>query len=231
MTTDPTLRALIDLRDASLQKARIQFGNRLDAIARGDDTATAEVLEILDRWQTRFAELEAEADRDIREMAKDHAIIARMCDVKGVGLILAAKVVAMIDIERANTVSALWRYAGYAVVDGQRERPTKGEKLHYNKRLKTACYLVGTSFLRTGSPYRSVYDDARLYYEANRPEWTKAHQHQAAMRKMIKMFLAHLWLHWRTVENLPTRDLWVMDYGGHAHYRAPEEFGWMPITD
>ena len=34
------LRILVDLRDRVLQKNRIDFGSRLDAIERGDDTAT-----------------------------------------------------------------------------------------------------------------------------------------------------------------------------------------------
>lgn len=229
--TNATLRTLVDLRDRTLQKSRIAFGNRVDAIERGVDVSDGVAVTIIERWQQRFDELEKEADRDIATLAKEEPIIERLVALKGVGYLLAAKLVAMIDIQRSETVSALWRYAGYAVKDGQRERPVKGEKLPYNTRLKTTLYLIGTSFLRTGSPYRNVYDDARVYYEANRPDWTKAHQHQAAMRKMIKTFLAHLWLEWRTMEGLPTRDLWVLEYGGHTTYRTPQEFGWPEAID
>ena len=138
----------------------------------------------------------------------------------------AAKIISMIDIERAPHVSSLWRYAGYAVFDGEREKPTKGEKLHYNKRLKTACYLLGGSFLKSNSPYRKEYDSAREYYDANRPEWTKAHCHQAAMRKMIKLFLQHYWVVARTLEGLPVTMPYVHDKLGHAHYYPPQDYGW-----
>ena len=159
-------------------------------------------------------------------MVKHMPIVQRVTKVKGIGPMLAAKLVSMIDIERADTVSSLWRYGGWAVIDGQRERPTAGEKLHYNSRLKTTCYLIGVSFLKSNSPYRKVYDDARAYYSANRPDWTEGHRHNAAMRKMIKMFLSALWLVWRQLEGLPITYPYAHERLGHQHYNSPEDFGW-----
>lgn len=223
------LRALVDLRDRTLQKSRIGFGNRISAIARGADSADAKTQERLVVWSEKFDELEALASNDIAELVDGVPIVEALCKLRGVGKILAAKLVSMIDIGRADTVSALWRYCGYAVIDGERERPTKGEKLHYNARLKTTCYLVASSFLRAGSPYRQVYDSAKEKYQAGRPDWTKAHIHNAAMRKMIKVFLSHLWLQWRTLESLPVRDLYVEEHLGHEHISTPEDFGWPKV--
>lgn len=220
------LREMVDLRDRTLQKARIQFANRLSALHTGTDVASPETEAIITRWAARFLELEQEADEDIRQLARAYPIIDVMSEVKGIGPLLAAKIVAMIDIKRSNTVSSFWRYAGYGVIDGARERPTKGERMHYNARLKTTLFILAGSFMRSGSPYRSIYDNARAYYDANRPEWTPGHKHAAAQRKMIKVFLAHLWVTWRTMEGLPTRDLYVMDYGGHTTYITPQEMGW-----
>ena len=160
------VRALVDLRDRTLQKSRVAFSNRISAVDSGADKSGSK--ELFERWRTRFDELEKEADKDIAEMVKDIPIVQELTELKGIGPLLAAKLVSMIDIQKADTVSALWRFAGYAVIDGQREKPVKGERLHYNIRLKTTCYLVGVSFLRCGSPYRKVYDDAKAYYEANR---------------------------------------------------------------
>jgi len=220
------LRALIDLRDRTLQKSRVAFGNRLSAVERGADEMGQGSQDLLTRWNDRFQFLEDELDKDIESLVEDVDIIRYAVAVKGIGPILAAKVISMVDIREADTVSALWRYAGYAVIDGQRERPTKGEKLLYNARLKTSCYLVGSSFLKSNSPYRRVYDSAREYYAANRPDWTKGHQHNAAMRKMIKVWLSHLWEVWRKLEGLPVRDLYSQDKLGHNHYMSPQEFGW-----
>jgi hypothetical protein len=217
-------RALVDLRDRQIQKARIQFGNRLTAIENGADESP--YRSYLKKWYSRFDEIEKELDKSIADLSEDFPIIARMTRVKGVGKTLAMKVAVMIDIQRADTISALWRYAGYAVVDGEREKPRKGEKLHYNARLKSTCYLIGSSFLKSNSPYRRIYDEAKVYYQANRPDWTKAHVHNASMRKMIKIWLAHLWMVWREMEGLPVTQPWIADESPHHRIMKPEEFGW-----
>lgn len=220
------VRALVDLRDRTLQKSRIAFGNRISALERGADTADPATQKILAKWHERFEELEKEADKDIALLVGDIEIVKQLTALKGVGRLLAAKLVAMIDIERADTVSALWRYAGYGVVDGARERPQKGEKLHYNIRLKTTLYLIATSFLRASSPYRAIYDSSKANYEANRPDWNKARIHAASMRRMIKVFLAHLWNRWRTLEGLSTRPLYVHEKLGHTSKERAEDYGW-----
>lgn len=222
---DTMLRILVDLREA-MQKQRIAFGNRVGALERAADTGNGESVAAMERWHERFVEVEKRAGDDIRDAVKEYPIYDYLIRVKGVGPMLAAQLIALIDIERANTVSALWRYAGYAVINGQRERPTKGEKLHYNARLKKVCFLLAESFLKSNSPYRAVYDDGRAYYEANRPEWTKARRHMAAMRRMIKQFLAHLWQVWRELERLPTRALYVEERLGHEHVTSPADYGW-----
>jgi hypothetical protein len=223
---DDTLRQLVDLRDRVIQKNRIAFSNRMAAIERGDDVVAEHDEIIIRKWNDTFAELENELDRQIVEKVEDLAIVNLICGVKGVGNMLAAKMISMIDITKADTPSALWRYCGYAVIDGERERPTKGEKLHYNSRLKSTLYVVGGSFLKSNSPYRAIYDSAKEYYQANREDWTKLHIHNASLRKMIKMFLAHLWVVWRTVEGLPVTEPYAKEKLNHTHNYQPCEFGW-----
>lgn len=226
-----TLRTIVDLRQ-TLQKNRIAFGNRRGAIERGVDKASTDGLTILERWEDRFLELEKEADKDIRSLCKHIEIIDYMIEVKGVGPLLSAKVVSMIDIERASTVSALWKYAGYAVnKDGERDRPVKGEKLSYNKRLKTTCYLVGESFIKSNSPYRAIYDNAKEFYTNTKPDWTKLHCHHAAIRKMLKLWLSHLWIIWRELEGLPVTMPYAHEKLGHEHYMKPQEFGWSEVAE
>jgi hypothetical protein len=221
-------RALVDLRDRTIQKTRIQFSNRVSAAERGADNGTYSY--IFQKWLKKFEELEKDLDESISDMADEIPIIERMVKVKGVGKTLAMKIAVMIDIERADTVSSLWKYAGYGVTDGERDRPKTGEKLCYNKRLKSTCYLVASSFLKSNSPYRAIYDAAREQYEnkvdKDGKPWTKAHQHNAAMRKMIKIWLSHLWMVWREMEGLPTNKPWVFNENPHHRYITPEEMGW-----
>jgi len=223
------LRALVDHR-AALQAERIRWGNRLAAATGGEDIASDGELRMAQKWHEIYSRLETDADAEITRIIKDHPLMPQLRQVRGVGPLLAAKMLALIDITRADSVSALWRYAGYGVIDGQRERPTKGEKLHYNIRLKTTLYLVAGSFLKSSSPYRRVYDDAKAFYQANRPEWTKSHIHAASMRKMIKVFLSHLWNRWRALEGLPIRPLYVHEKLGHTTVFTPEEFGWPEVS-
>lgn len=246
------LRPLVDLRDRTIQKSRIAFGNRVSAIEDGRDEVDPVTHDIIVRYLERFEQLEEEINEDIETIAADIPIIQEMVEVKGVGLMLASKIVAMIDIEQAHSVSALWRFAGYGVVPlceecgtylevgveydecpecGGRvvhraERLRKGEPAHFNTRLKTYCHQVGSSFLKSSSPYRSIYDKAREHYDLKRPEWPKNRKHFAAMRKMIKIFLQHLWVRWRSLENLPVSEPYILTDPKHTHYLTPEEFGW-----
>lgn len=226
---DSTLRALVDLRDRQIQKARIQFGNRLSAIERESDNGSSQQRRTVERWLNRFAELEKELDKDIAAAAGEYPIYDYVTTVKGVGPLLAAKLISMIDITIPSTPSALWKYAGYAVEGGERDRLRKGEKAPYNTRLKTTCYLIGTSMLRCNSPYRAVYDAAKERYQATR-DWSKGRVDMAARRKMIKVFLVHLWLVWRELEGLPTRTPYVQEYMGHTHIITPQEMGWPTIS-
>jgi hypothetical protein len=223
---DEIVRVLVDARDRTFQKERIAFSNRLSAIERGADAASEEVTALVQKWLDKFNELEEELDGDIAKLIKDKPIVKEVMRLKGIGPMLSAKLISMIDIEKADTVSALWRYSGYGVINGERERPVAGEKLHYNKRLKTALYLVATSFMRSNSPYRTIYDSAKAYYQANRADWTPMHVHRAATRKMIKVFLAHLYERWRAIEGLEVRRLYVHEKLGHESEFRSADFGW-----
>ena len=223
MNTD--LRSLVDLR-TTLQKNRIAFGQRVQAADRGADALTGDQKNAMQTWEERFKDLEALADEEIKDQVKDIPIVQYMLAVRGVGALLAARFVSMVDISRADTVSALWAYCGYAVREGHRDRPVKGEKLRYNARLKTTCYLIASAFLRSGSPYTAVYYSSKEFYEANRPDWTKAHIHLASMRRMVKVWLSHVWEVWRTLEGLPVRGLYVEERLNHQHIYTPAEFGW-----
>ena len=144
---------------------------------------------------------------------------------------LTRRLIALIDIKRSNSCSSFWRFCGFAVIEGKAEKRRKGEKMHYNARIKTVAWLIGRSLLRKGTAYRPIYDAARVEYEA-RVDWMKGHKHQAAMRKMIKVFLAHLWSTWRRMEGLPAPDLYILnnpDYPGHTHYLKPEDYGWPEV--
>lgn len=224
------LRQLVDTYEQT-QRMRIQLGNRRDALVRGVDEPPVDatfLTEAPQKLYNRLRESEKELVHEMQHYVRQHPAWPWLTQVRGIGPTLGAKVLGLIgDISLAPTASALWRFAGYAVIDGERERLKKGEKSHYNRRLKTACYLIGMSFIKLKSPYRKIYDDAKVYYQGTHPEWTKIHIHRAAMRKMVKVFLAHLWYEWRAAEGMEARNLYVLEYkkaDGHTYYIDSKQF-------
>lgn len=148
---------------------------------------------------------------------------------------LAAQLVAQIDdIAKFDTVSKLWRFAGWAVIDGQIDRCQRGEKSPYNRRLKSTCWLIVDQFIKQNTPYyRELYDDYKAKQRQEHPEKIKVdgkwlyndgHLHNRAIRYTAKRFLAHLWLVWRASDGLPISEPWIAAHGGHTHIDAPP--GW-----
>ena len=57
---------------------------------------------------------------------------------------------------------------------------------------------------------------------------SKGHRHGDAVRVMMKHLIADLWYVWRTVEGLPTNDLYVKEHLGHkSAVINPKERGWI----
>ncbi len=194
---------------------RIMESNR---IAVGCD------VEIHTPYEFAFREIERRAEKDIREQMRAHPIANWIANVKGLAEVSAAQIVSHIDIEKCGTISALWRYAGYGVVDGQRERPVKGQRLPYNRTLKTAVYRAIALQIRLGGPYARVYRDAKHTYLTTRgPDsgvsadrrWTLAHCELAARRKAAKVFLSHMWQVWRAAVGLPVSEPFIARSAGH----------------
>ena len=237
------LRAQIDVYERLYTKTAVAFGNRKYMAEAGRDVPGGAVMQVYDNALIDMAHMKQRAEKDftktLKVLAKDYPVIDALLGIRGIGPRFAAGLFAMNDIStNCDTPSSLWRWCGYGVVDGVAEKRVKGQKLAYNPRLKTLCYLIGESLIKQGdkSPYRRIYDEAKEYYTANRPGWKtekspKGHYHMAAMRKMVKVFLAHLWEYWRESEGLATRKIYCIEKMGHTTPLPREEFGWpKPIS-
>ncbi len=158
--------------------------------------------------------------------------------VKGLGQGgLAAQLIAQVDdIAKFATVSKLWRFSGYAVIDGKADRNKKGEKSKFNRRLKSICWLVGQQFIRQQTAgYVDIYykekDRLRELYpekikENGKLKYNDGHLHNMAQRKMVKIYLQHFWIIWRSYEGLHVSQPYVHDVLGHGSYITPESCGW-----
>lgn len=74
--------------------------------------------------------------------------------VCGIGTILAAGLMSEIDITRATSPSAIWRYAG---LDPTLPPNKRGEKRHYNADLRVLCYKIGESFVKVQNNEKDFY--------------------------------------------------------------------------
>jgi hypothetical protein len=104
--------------------------------------------------------------------------------------------------------------------------------------------VLGGSLLRSGSPYRKYYDEYRHRIETdpnrrkgtlkektaewkagNKTEqiWHPLRIHRAAMRFMVKQFVADFWRRWREIENLPTVPPYSEGVLGHKHHGEAAE--------
>lgn len=144
----------------------------------------------------------------------------------GIGPVIAAGLIAHIDITKVNSAGSIWRFAGLD--------PTlkwgKGEKRPWNASLKTLCWKAGQSFMKFyraeectyGHYYRrrKEYEEARndrgenaaraalILTEKNFGKTTEAYKHLTsgklppaqvdgmARRAAVKLFLSHLFLVW-----------------------------------
>ena len=150
----------------------------------------------------------------------------------------------------ADTISALWKFAGFSVEDGVAPKRRKGGgKLEYNSQLRSMCWRLGSSLLRAKGEFYDYYlkekdkycqkyenqgikivpaaslpkDKDGKKYEPEGSMISEGHVHNQAMRKMIKLFLACLWLVWREAEGLPITKPYAIDRLGHNSYIDPWE--------
>lgn len=141
--------------------------------------------------------------------------------VIGIGPVIAAGLIAHIDITKAETAGQIWRFAG---LDPTSEWK-KGERRPWNASLKTLCWKIGESFVKvSGNPdavYGQIYvqrkaletenNENGLYKEQAELKLQKfnigkstdaykhyaagklppAHIHARAKRYAVKIFLSH----------------------------------------
>ena len=210
-------RHLVDMY-YSVQGYRIRAKNQL----RGAEQERDDEPPLIVGWVFgHFASLEVRIRGALNTYAKSDPVGRWSLDVCGVGPVIAAGLLAHIDITKAPTVGHIWRFAGLD--------PTckweKKTKRPFNARLKVICWHAGESFVkvknRDGDRYGAVYAERKALEEQRNAERafadqaadilkTKkigkdtiayahysegrlppAHIHARAKRYAVKLFLSH----------------------------------------
>jgi hypothetical protein len=212
-----------------------------------------------DELRRRLVDLENYVDGRIATHLKAHPAYPWFSRVKGIGLENIGKIIELVRIEPeykddgselpyANTISALWKFAGYAPnEDGKAMKCKTGEKLPYNSQLRSMCWRVGGSLLRAKGKFYKYYLSQKEQYQARYEAQdikivpaaalpkingkknegneyiSEGHIHNMALRKMIKLFLSCLWLKWREGEGLPVTNPYPIDKLGYKSFIDPWE--------
>lgn len=100
--------------------------------------------------------------------------------------------------------------------------------ISYNPFMKMTCWKIGKQFVRQGRFYRTVYEQMKAEEISSNEQLpedkrrSKGHIDNRAIRKTIKIFLQHMYVAWRTIENLPVTKTYYEQYmKGHNQIELP----------
>lgn len=189
-------RELLDL-----QKLRVAQGNRVAAMER--DGLPEEFVEFARDTLETLAKKEKALNAYLGRQVTRHPLAPWIKAQRGIGLPGFARLIGITGpLSRFSTVSKLWAYLGMHVVDGHAPKRRKGEKANWSPAGRVLCHQLGDSIVKMGKggEYRAAYDATKARYEAERPDWTQAHRHNAASRYAVKSLLKAMWLAHRAYE-------------------------------
>jgi hypothetical protein len=149
-------RYLVDLY-YQMQEYRKATANQARAAAEADEPHRAISLILAE-----VDHLEQEIKRALDHWTDQHHMGRWAKEQYGIGPVISAGLLAHLDISRAKTAGAIWRFAGLD--------PTavwkKGQKRPYNASLKTLCWKIGDSFVkfkgREECFYGHLYEERKL---------------------------------------------------------------------
>ena len=204
-----------------IQGNRIRAGNQYAAMSAQAEPA------FFEGWLSQQMEAIEVSIRKVLDAYSDRETIGRWMRLNvGIGPVIAAGLLAHLDIKKAEVAGAFWRFAGLDPT----QRWEKGEKRPWNADLKTLCWKIGESFVKVSGNDQSLY--GRLYaerkvelvtandageFEAAAAEALQAkryrkttdaykayvagklppaHVHARAKRYAVKLFLSHLFEVW-----------------------------------
>jgi hypothetical protein len=207
-----------------IQEHRIALGNQVSSILYDEDDSI-----LIEYYYGQIHTVEKSIVPALQSYAEAHEVGQWSLSQMGIGPVLAAGLLAHIDITKAPTVGHIWRYAGLDPTS----KWNKGEKRPWNAELKTICWKIGQSFIKVSGKddafYGKLYvqDEKNIKDKATREAYEAGRLPQGrilsqASRYATKLFLAH-WHHvaYEAHFNTAPPKPYIIEHGGHAHYIAP----------
>jgi hypothetical protein len=245
--TSTEVRYMVDAY-YQMQDYRKAVSNQIGSIDREVDKAGTH--QTLDWLLAQVSTMEAQVERAMDQFSQATPVGSWLRSIYGIGPVIAAGLLAHIDITRAPTAGHIWRFAGLDPTN----KWEKGSKRPHNAELKTLCWKIGQCFMKFsgraecfyGAIYRKRKEfelqrnesggnaDAAASILAQRP----THAQRAiyaegklppgqidarARRYAVKLFLSHLHEVWYETEyGKPPPAPYPIAMAGHAHKIEPE---------
>lgn len=146
--SDDSIRYLVDTYYQA-QEWRKGTANQVRAAAEADEGDAA----LLRASAGYFDFWENEVRKVFLPFAEEHAVGRWAMAQVGIGPVLAAGLFAHIKLDKAPCVSSVWRFAGLDPTSTWE----KGKKRPHNASLKTLCWKIGESFVKTCNHEDSFY--------------------------------------------------------------------------
>lgn len=154
--------------------------------------AVGKSAEIFDHFALQLATLEKEMQGVLDVYSTSTPVGAWSRSVLGIGPVIAAGLMAHIDITKAPTAGHIWRFAGLDPT----VKWAKGQKRPWNHDLKVLCWKIGDSFVKFSGNEKSFYGPIyreRKAFEVARDE--DGYNAETAARTLAE----------RRIEDAPTR--------------------------
>jgi len=239
------LKRMVDAKE-QLIKLRNKINNQLLAYKRKTDQLDQHIINLLVAQEKETAKEVGKQERKISKLVKKIATIDPITNsalgLRSVGENTLAYLLVYIDIEKARHPSSLWKYAGLHAAS--HERYQKGIAGGGNKRLRSALWNMANSQVKQHGPYREVYDNVKNRLSVSEKKtktrntqgkevvcmWkdTKTgHRAGAALRAIMKHFLADYWYVARKLNGLETNPTYAEAQLGMSHKTInPKNRGW-----
>ena len=145
------------------QDNRIRTAGQVRAMETTGETKHA----ILDWLFDKNDQFEKQIRVALGAYSESHPVGRWSRSVVGIGPVIAAGLLAHIDITKAPTVGHIWKFAGLDPTS----KWNKGEKRPWNAALKVICWKAGESFVKVSGNETAVY--GKYYVDRKRAEATK----------------------------------------------------------
>lgn len=146
------------------QEDRKRTANQSRALGKSEEPHAT-----IDFFLSQFSTTEKEIAKALDTYSANDPLGQWARSIVGIGPVIAAGLLAHINIDRAQTAGAIWRFAG---LDPTAEWK-KGQKRPHNAKLKVLCWKIGDSFVKVSGNEDALYGKIyrqRKEYEVERNE-------------------------------------------------------------